>query len=504
VNMFTIANIRKEYPGVQALDNVGFSIKKGEVHAVVGENGAGKSTLMKVIMGIVRPDNGQLLIHDKVVDINSPKDALKFGISMIFQEINLIPTISIAENIFVGNLPKGKLLFSIDWIKLFRDTEEILKKINLNLNPNDNVSKLSSGQKQLVQLAKAVVTLPKMIIMDEPTASLSNEETEVLFSLIRELTRKGVSVIYISHRLEEIFDIAHRVTILRDGKFIATKDVSEVDKDELISLMVGRYVDLLYTPKKHKLGTTILKVKNLTKKGFFEDVSFDLKQGEILGIYGLIGAGRTELAHGLFGVYSHVEGEYYIDNKLVKIHSPKYAIKNGVMYLPEERKEQSIIPLMNIRENLTISNLKEYSSFGFPNTGKEIAICNTYKEKMNIKTPSLKQKIMNLSGGNQQKVTLSRLMVVNPKILILDEPTRGIDIGSKAEIHKIIEDLAKEGMAVIVISSDLPEVMAISDDIMTMANGKISGTFKNSQRLTQEELLRSACIEESTENVFEG
>ncbi len=495
--MFTIANISKEYPGVKALDDVGFSINKGEVHALVGENGAGKSTLMKVIMGIVKPDNGQLLIYDKVVDINCPKDALKLGISMIFQEINLIPTISIAENIFVGNLPGGKIKFSIDWKKLFRDTEAILEKINLNLNPNDNVSKLSSGQKQLIQLAKAVVTLPKMIIMDEPTASLSSEETEVLFLLIKELNKKGVAVIYISHRLEEIFEIAHRVTVLRDGKFIATKTVSEVSRDELISLMVGRYVDVMYTPKTHKLGSTILKVRNLTKKGLFQDISFDLKQGEILGFYGLIGAGRTELAHGLFGAYSHVEGECFIDNKAVKVRSPEDAVKKGIMYLPEERKEQSIIPLMNIMENLTISNLKEYCRFGFPDIKKEIKISNIYKEKMNIKITSLKQKVMNLSGGNQQKVTLSRLMVVKPKILILDEPTRGIDIGSKAEIHKIIEDLAKDGMAVIVISSDLPEVMAISDDIMTMAYGKITGNFKNTKSLTQEDLLSAACVEES-------
>lgn len=494
--MLSIQNINKQFPGVKALDNVSFEILPGEVHALIGENGAGKSTLMNIIMGILQPDSGKLILENEEINLHTPKDAIDLGISMLFQEVSLVPSISIAENIYLADLPsKGRGTSLIDWATLYKNAEEVCKKVGLDVNPKQKVRKISIGKQQLIQLAKAIVSNPKIVIMDEPTASLSSKETETLFSAIRELKRNGISVIYISHRLEEIFEIAQRVSILRDGKYIDTVNADEVTKDDLISLMVGRYLNILYTDKEHLKGDSAIMIEKLTKPELFEDISFEVMEGEVFGIYGLVGAGRTELAHGIFGVYPDISGRIFIKGKEVKIRSPRDAIKRGIMYLPEERKEESIIGKMSVRENITISNLKAYSKFIFPKISKEKEVSQAYVDRMKIKISSLNQKIVTLSGGNQQKVTFSRLLALQPKVMILDEPTRGIDIGAKAEIHQIIEELSKQGIAIIVISSELPEVMAISDRIMTMAFGKATCIYNNDANLTQETLLKSACLE---------
>jgi len=490
--MLKIRNISKTFPGVKALDNINLDINDGEIHAIVGENGAGKSTLMNLIMGIFLPDEGEFFIDDKKVFINHPSKALELGINMIFQEINLIPTLNIAENIFSGRLPKIKNLPLVDWNKLKKDTEKILKQLCFDVKPTDKVSNLTTGQKQLLQVGKAISSNSNIIIMDEPTASLSNKETEQLFKIIRDLKAKNKSIIYISHRLEEIFEIADRVTVLRDGKLIDTLLKKDATREKLISLMVGRYIKDMFKGKKHIIEDTILSIKNFTKSGLFEDVNFELKRGEILGLYGLVGAGRTEVALSIFGILPADSGRLYLDGRETKIQNPIQAIKMGLGYLPEDRKEQSILPLMNIKENITISNLKKYCNFIFINDKKEKIVAENYIKRLDIKITSITQKIMNLSGGNQQKVTLARLLALNPKILILDEPTKGIDVGTKAEIHAIIEELAENGIGIIVISSELPEIMAISDHILIMRLGKVSGLFDNNKELTQEVLLRAA------------
>lgn len=490
--MLSIKNISKSFPGVKALDDVSVNIERGEVHAIVGENGAGKTTLMNIIMGILKPDDGMLYIDNVEVDIDHPKRALELGISMIFQEINLVSELSIAENIFIGHLPKIKNSALVDWKYLYSETRKSLERVGLDVNPKSKVSRLSVGQKQMLQLAKAVSSDSRIVIMDEPTASLSGLETEILFKTIKELKTQHKSVIYISHRLEEIFEISDKVTVLRDGKVIKTVNTNDVSKNDLISLMVGRYITTLYKKRKHIEGDVILSVRDLNLEGVFSDINFELYSGEIVGIYGLVGAGRTELALSLYGVYPYESGEIFLHNKRTKIKSPKEAIENGIMYLPEDRKELSIIPLLNVKENITISNLKEYSNFIFPSGSRENEIAQTFVQRLKIKVTSLAQKVVNLSGGNQQKVTFSRLLALKPRVLILDEPTRGIDVGAKSEIHAIVEELAESGIGVIVISSELPEVMAISDRILVMCSGKITESFVISEELTQETILKAA------------
>ncbi|MCL4385500.1 MAG: sugar ABC transporter ATP-binding protein [Cyanobacteria bacterium] len=490
--MLKIRNISKTFPGVKALDHINLDIYEGEVHAIVGENGAGKSTLMNLIMGIFLPDEGEFFLNEKRVFINNPNKALELGINMIFQEINLIPTLSVAENIFSGRLPKIKNSPLVDWKKLKKDTEKILEQLCFDIKPIEKVSNLTTGQKQLIQVAKAISSDSNIIIMDEPTASLSNKETEQLFNIIRNLKKGNKSIIYISHRLEEVFEIADKITVLRDGKLIDTLLKKDATKEKLISLMVGRYVKEMYKEKKHIITDTILSINNFNKSGLFKDVSFELKKGEILGIYGLIGAGRTELALSIFGILAVDSGKLFLYGNELKIQNPVQAIQNGIGYLPEERKEQSILPLMNIKENITISNLKKYCNFIFINDNKERVVAEQYVKMLNIKTPFITQKLMNLSGGNQQKVTIARLLALAPKILILDEPTKGIDVGTKAEIHAIIEELAKNGIGIIVISSELPEIMAISDRILVMKLGKVSALFDNNKGITQEILLKAA------------
>lgn len=490
--LLEVKNINKAFPGVQALDEVSFILNEGEVHALVGENGAGKSTLMNIISGVFKPDSGEIKINGNKIEINSPKHSLKLGISMIYQEISLVPELSIAENIFIDKIPRIKSSPLVDWKKLYEDTSRVLEKVKLAKNPKDKALNLSVGQQQMIQLAKAIARDSKIIILDEPTASITEADTKILFEIIQKFKSEKKSIIYISHRLEEIFNIADRVTVLRDGKYIETLNIKDTNKDEIISKMVGRYLKNMFPDRNAKLGNDILRVNGLTKESMLENVDFNLREGEIVGVYGLMGSGRTELALALFGVYPIDSGDIFINNKKVKIKSPRDAMRLGIGYLSEDRKDKSIFPILNVKENITIANLNKYKGILFINNKKEIEESKRFIEKLSIKVSSFGQKIMNLSGGNQQKVIVSRLLAVAPKILILDEPTRGIDVGAKAEIHSFIENLTENNVAILFISSDLPEVIGISDRIIVMRENTIAGIFPGNQQTDEETLLRAA------------
>ncbi len=490
--LLNIKNISKSFPGVKALDNVNLEINEGEVHALVGENGAGKSTLMSIVSGILKADNGEIQINGKKVEINKPKKAIDLGISMIFQEINLSPNLTIAENIFIEKLPRVKRYPVVDWKRLYSESKKILKEVGLDIDPKTKMFNLSVSQTQMVQLSKSISRIPEVIIMDEPNSSISEAETEKLFGCIHKFKSKNNSVIYISHRLDDIFQIADRVTVLRDGKIVDTLNIKDTNKEELISKMVGRYLDQIFVKRKVKKGNEVLKVEKLSKENMFNNIDFSLNQGEVVGFYGLIGSGRTELALSLFGLWSIDSGEVYLNNKKVIIKSPNDAMKKGIGYLSEDRIDKSIFPTLNIRENITISSLKKYSYSIFTNNRAELKTTNKYIDRLKIKISSIGQKAMSLSGGNQQKLVVSRLLALNTRILILDEPTRGIDVGAKAEIHSLMDELAENHIGIIFISSDLPEVSAISDRVIVMREGEISGIFPGQGETTQKTLLRAA------------
>jgi len=488
-----LKNISKAFPGVQALDKVTVDIQRGEVHAIIGENGAGKTTLMNIIFGALNADDGTMYINDEEVNIRKPKDALDCGVNMIFQEITLMLELTVAENIFIDRLFQRSKMPFVRWKKLFKDSKEILERLDIQIDPKALVKDLSIGQQQLVEIAKAVSANIKIVIMDEPTSSLSGSETQKLFSIINQLKKQKVSVIYITHKLDEIFKIADRVTVLRDGKCIDTLYVTKTNKEELISLMVGRSIEDVYVKEEYTKGEIILEVKNLNREEFFKNISFILRSGEILGFYGLVGAGRTELALSILGFYPLEGGEIYIKGNKVRINTPNDAILNGIGYLPEDRKTQSIFNTLTVKDNITVSNIKKYSDFSFIRKFKEINASNEYIQRLNIRTPSVYQMVVNLSGGNQQKVVLSRILDVKPKIMILDEPTRGIDVGAKAEVHQTIKELAGSGIGIMLISSEMPEILRIADRIITMRNGEITGDYIRDE-VDQEVLLKATSL----------
>jgi len=485
-----VKNISKAFPGVQALDRVHLRIKRGEVHALVGENGAGKSTLMKVILGIYKPDNGEIIINGTEKKINNPSDALKAGISMIHQEISLIPHRTIAENIWIGREPVDKLGL-LDWKKLYRKTEELLEELNLKLNPKTIVKELSVSAMQMVEIARSVSYNSDIIIMDEPTSALTQAEVDILFTIIKKLKEKGISIIYISHKMDEIFKIADMVTVFRDGKWVDTKPIEELNINKIISMMVGRELNQIFPKEKVPIGETVLEVKNLTKKGVFSDVSFSIRKGEILGVAGLMGAGRSEVMNAIFGIDRFDRGEIYIDGKKVDITCPRDAIANGIGMVTEDRKLFGLVLCRSVLENITYASLDELSNWIFTNKKNEVNASEMMIKTLSIRTPSYKQKVGSLSGGNQQKVVLANWLLTKPKILILDEPTRGIDVGAKAEIHKLMSQFAKEGMAIIMVSSELPEILGMSDNIMVMHEGQVKGMLSKDEA-TQEKILHYA------------
>lgn len=480
-------NITKEFPGVRALDEVSFKVKKGEIHALVGENGAGKSTLMKVLSGVYPYGtySGEIVVNGKVQQFQNIKDSEKVGIAIIYQELTLIKLLSIAENIFLGNEFKSHGV--IDWDKTIDEASKILREVKLNDSPETKVIELGIGKQQLIEIAKALSKRVEILILDEPTAALNETDSQNLLTILKELKEKGVTCIYISHKLEEVISIADSVTILRDGKTITSKDMhnpeERLDEDKIISLMVGRQLTQRFPRKEHKPGETILEVKNWTvynpeipENKMLDNISLSVRKGEILGIAGLMGSGRTEFAMSLIGAYGvNRSGVLYLDGKELNIKNPREAIANGISYLSEDRKGKGLILMMDIKYNTSISSLDSISRFGVLNSNEEIKKTFEYVNAMNIKTPSIEQKVENLSGGNQQKVAIGKWLMTQPRILILDEPTRGIDVGAKYEIYNIMNDLVDQGVSVIMISSELPEILGMSDRIVVMNKGRITG-----------------------------
>lgn len=482
--------ISKFFPGVKALDNVSLRVRPGTVHALMGENGAGKSTLMKCLIGMYRPDQGTIKIKGEPVQFQDTMDALRSGISMIHQELNLVPYMTVAENIWLGREP---MRFGfVDHARLNQMTQELLNRLNIRLKADRMVGELSIASQQMVEIAKAVSWDSDIVIMDEPTSALTETEVAHLFTIIRDLREQGKAIIYISHKMDEIFTITDEVSIFRDGSWIASDQTSKYTRQSLITQMVGRELTQLFPKFNSAIGEEVLTVRNLTCKDRFTDVSFSVRRGEILGVAGLVGAGRSEVMESLFGMESFDSGEILIDGVPVTIDSPSTAIEKGMAFLTEDRKKSGLFLVLSVMENMSIVNMPEYSGkSGFVSHVKMAQDCMDQIRRLNIKTPTMDQIINNLSGGNQQKVLIARWLLAQPKILILDEPTRGIDVGAKVEIYRLISELANRGVAIIMVSSELPEILGMSDRVMVMHGGRITGIL-DKEEADQETILSLA------------
>ncbi len=484
-------DIVKRFPGVLAVDRGQLTLRPGEVHCLVGENGAGKSTLMKVLAGAIPMDSGEIRLSGEPVSITSPHHAQQLGISMIYQEFNLSPFLSVAENIFLGREPRlGKTPF-INWSTMYRDAREILGRVRTDLDVRKPVNECSVAQQQIVEIAKALSFSSKVIVMDEPSATLTDHELKALFDLIRGLKKDGIGMIYISHRLEEIFEIGDRVTVMRDGQYIGTKEVSEVRREDIIHMMVGRELKDEY-PKEHfDRGEEVLRVEGLGIDGAFHDVSFSLHKGELMGLTGLVGAGRTEVARAIFGADRLHAGQIFLDGRPITVTSPQDAIRQGIGLLTEDRKTQGLVLGMSVRENTTLANLKDLVRFLFVDRGREREVTLKYVDDLRIKTPTIEQTAQNLSGGNQQKVVLAKWLFTGCRVLIFDEPTRGIDVGAKVEIYKLMNELVRNGVCILMISSELPEVLGMCDRILVMHEGRLAGELARADA-NQERIMRLA------------
>lgn len=469
-------NISKSFPGVLAVDDVSFSLNKNEILALVGENGAGKSTLSLILSGVFKPDQGEILLESHPVSFSSPSAAIQSGISMVFQELSLVGSLTIAENIFANRQPTG-YFGNIKWRDLNQQTEEFIGKFNLTIGSNTLVKNLSMGQQQILEILKAISTNPKVLILDEPTSSLTEAETAYLFKNIRKLQERGISIIYITHKLHEVFQIADRVMVMRDGKHIGTRAVDEVTENDLISMMVGRQINNLYGDKSQPFRKNgFFRVDGLSRKGVFENITFNLNRGEILGFAGLVGAGRTEVGRAIFGIDTCDEGGIFLNGKEIQNSRPLDAIKNGIAYITEDRKGQGLFLNTSIRENIIAPSLWRISSKGgFLPARKTDMFAKNLINRHEVVTTSIHKKIVNLSGGNQQKCLIAMWMGTNPQVIIFDEPTRGVDVGARSEIYKKLRDFGEEGAGVIIISSDLPELIGMCDRIIVMHHGKIMG-----------------------------
>ena len=487
-----VEKVSKAFPGVQALDKVNLTVQKGSVHALVGENGAGKSTLMKCIFGIYHADEGLMELEGNPVNFTDPKQALDHGITMVHQELNQVSRLRVMDNIWLGRFPMKNGIV-IDEKKVLEDTKKIFKDLEININPLLKVEKLSVSDRQMIEIAKASSYNAKIIVMDEPTSSLSEKEVAHLFKVIRKLKEKGCGIIYISHKLEEIFSIADEVSVMRDGKMISTKNIEDINIDNVITLMVGRKLDNRFPKKTNTPGDVLLEIKNmaLVYSPLVKDISFTLRKGEILGISGLEGSMRTQIVEGIFGYRTRESGKIFVNGKECRNNSPETSIKNKFALLTEERKNNGIFPGMSVKDNISISNLEKYCKLGVINDEKVNKDVSQVIKSLNVKTPSDKVMIRNLSGGNQQKVIFGRWMLTSPDILLLDEPTRGIDVGAKYEIYQLIIELANEGKGIIMISSEMPELLGVSNRILVMSNGQIAGIV-NTEETNQEEILRLA------------
>lgn len=488
INILEMRGIVKKYPGVLALDNVSMDLKAGEVHCLIGENGAGKSTLMKVLSGAIKKDGGEIIIKGNKAEYKSPSESQAFGINIIYQDFKLVPELSAASNIFLGRELKDN--FFINKREMNIKAAEIISQLGEDINVTSPVSKLSTAERQMIEIAKAIIGEVKILAMDEPTAPLTSKEIYNLFNVIKKLKEAGVGIIYISHRLEEIFEIGDRVTVLRDGKVVHSADMKTVNKDSLIKFMVGRELAGEYPVNHAVKGKEILKLEKLNTDKI-ADISFSLHQGEVLGLAGLVGAGRSELVRAIFGADKLNSGEIYINDKEVKINSPKAAIDAGIALLTEDRNLLGLFMNLSIRENISISNLDKMTKGVFINKISEISETQKQFDKLRIKAPSVETSVESLSGGNRQKVVLARWLQTNSDILIFDEPTAGIDVGVKFEIYNLINNLAEQGKGIIVISSELPELIGISDRIIVMCEGKITGILQRNE-VNQEKILNLA------------
>ncbi|HCT91496.1 MAG TPA: D-xylose ABC transporter ATP-binding protein [Lachnospiraceae bacterium] len=488
-SILELNHITKRYPGVVALDDVSVSFEQGEVHALLGENGAGKSTLIKILAGAISPDEGTVHMDGEALVNITPALSTRKGIGVIYQEFTLVPTLSVAENMFLGKeYRKGAFL---DKKAMIEKAKEVLKELDVEIDPSVPVRQLSVAYQQIVEISKTLVNDVRVLVMDEPTAPLTNAEVESLFRLVKRLVANGVTILFISHRMEELFQIADRVTILRDGRYIKTLNMEKTTSGELISLMVGRSIDEQYPARESNIGETVLEVRNLCAGNFIRDVSFSVRAGEIVGLSGLIGAGRTELVRAIYGADPMTGGEVWLNGKRVELKSPAVSIAQGVALLPESRKEQGLVLKMSIADNLIMSTAKRLSQWIFLKKAQCAQIVADYIAMLRIKTPSSAQKVVNLSGGNQQKVVIGKFLAASPSLIFFDEPTRGIDVGAKHEIYQLMNKLVAEGKAIIMISSELPEILGMSDRVLVMHEGKLVAELDRSEA-TQERIMHFA------------
>ncbi|MBN1992714.1 MAG: sugar ABC transporter ATP-binding protein [Anaerolineae bacterium] len=483
-------NISKHFGGIQALRDVSFDLRPGEVHALLGENGAGKSTLIKIITGVYQPDTGEIHLHGQPIAFLDPLASRQRGIAAIYQEPSLFPDLDIAENIFVGRQPT-RAGGRVAWRRMYREASGLLESLGVQLDPKTKARNLSVAQQQMVEIARALSVKAKILIMDEPTSSLTLAEVDDLFRIVRQLRQAGTAIVFISHRLEELFQLADRVTVLRDGAYVGTQSISEVDTDKLVQMMVGRTMTNMFPKQDVQAGQVVLRVENLTRAGIFENVSFELRQGEILGMAGLVGAGRTDVARALFGVQPATGGVIRLDGQPVPINNPRQAMDLGIVYLPEDRQHHGLILKMSITHNISLPSLPEFTRLGWVNQNDEQQAAYQAAEQMDVRAAGVWQKARELSGGNQQKVVLAKWLATHPRILILDEPTRGIDVKTKAAVHGLMSNLAAQGMAILMISSELPEVLGMSDRILVMREGHLTGHFSRAEA-TQEKIMLAA------------
>jgi rhamnose transport system ATP-binding protein len=489
-NILELNNITKSFSGVEVLHGVAFALKPGEVHALLGENGAGKSTLVKIITGVHQPEGGEIRLNDAPVHFSDSRESRQAGIAAIYQELSLFPDLDVAENIFAGRQPVT-IGGRIDWKKLYSEAERLLSSLGVHLDLKQKARSLSIAQQQMVEIARAISINARILIMDEPTSSLTLNEVADLFRLVRRLRGDGAAIIFISHRLEELFEIADRVTVFRDGSYIDTRLIKEVSRDDLIRLMVGRSITNLFPKQDVQPGEMVLKVENLSRTGAFEDISFELRKGEILGMAGLVGAGRTNVARAIFGVEPATSGSIQLEGREVAIKSPQQAIQLGLAYVPEDRQLHGLIPAMNIISNISLPTLYQYARQGWLQDRLERKASYDAALQMEVRANNIWQLARELSGGNQQKVVLSKWLSTRPRILILDEPTRGIDVGTKAAVHALMSKLAAEGMAILMISSELPEVLGMSDRVIVMREGRLTAHFTRMEA-TQEKIISAA------------
>lgn len=497
-----LKGITKVFPGVKALDNVQFQLKPGEIHALMGENGAGKSTFIKIITGVYPPDEGEIYLNSQRVDIKNPKNAQRLGIAAIYQHVTCYPDLSVTENIFIGHEKVQKGSKRILWNEMHTEARKLLEELGANFDPKTQMGALSVAQQQIVEIAKALSTNAKIIIMDEPTAALTKRESEELYRITEQLRDNGASIIFISHRFEDMYRLASKVTVFRDAKYIGTWGVKEISNEDLIVAMVGREITQLFPKKEAEIGDELLRVDGLGKTGYFSDVSFTLHKGEILGLTGLVGAGRSEVCQSIFGIMRHDKGKIYLEGKEVEIDTPLKAMNLGIGYLPEDRQKQGLVLQWEIGRNITLPALGKFSNNGWLNDNKEAVVAKNLSEKINVKANSIFDLASSLSGGNQQKVIVAKLLSADLKVIILDEPTKGVDVGAKSAIHEIMSDLACQGYGVIMISSEMPEVLGMSDRVVVMREGRVTAIF-DGKGATQEAILEAAMANKVSEKQCE-